>query len=766
MRTYLFLAVWAVLLACAGYIVSEKMQIGSDLRLFLPQPQNRAERILLEELKEGPGTRLLLVSLSGASPSQLASASERLATALRSNAVFARVENGILHTDDGTQRLAFAHRYLLTPRPGGCACDKDSLHKELEQRLDELASPAGAVAQDLLMRDPSGEIQAIIDAWLPVHQPQLLDGVWFSQDSARALLLIQTTAPGFDADQQHVALDTIGATMKRIDREGHIKLEITGPGAFTALLEKNTRDDINLLGTIETIGSLTFLFVVLRSFRNVMISSLVLATAGVAALLGVIAIFHTIHGITLAFGFTLLGVAMDYPVHLMLHVDKDLPPQECIKHVWPTLRLSIATTCIAYLALVFTGFSGLAQLGVFTTCGLLATAAVIRWIAPSLLLQGWSRTLPAWVLKVEHGPSVSWLPLIAIVIAGAAIVFSHQPLWDNNLGTLTPVPQPLQDLDAKLREEIGAPDLRYLLAVSAADKEAVLQRDENLTAQLQKLVADKLIDGFEQPSTQLPSVQRQLDRQRQLPNRVRLQQALTQALQGLPFKPDGFEDFLQDVEAAKHAQPLKPEDLQGTSLGDGLAAKLFPMQDQAIGLITLSNVRDAGRLRQWTARMGSDVLLLDLKDISEHLVERFRTRALIALGIALTLISIMLLAHLRPRAALAVVAPVIATVLTVVAVFNLLGTSLTLFHIVSLLLVGGLCFDYGLFFNRGEESVREHDRTRFAVMVCWVSTTGAFGLLTLSSLPVLQAIGYTVAGGVTCGFFLAYFGRHREASAT
>jgi predicted exporter len=757
---YLTLAIWALLIACAGYVVSQKMEVGSDLRLFLPPPENRAERILLEELKEGPGTRVLLVSLSGAPQAELASASAQLAESLRSNQAFTRIENGILHTEAGTEKFAFDHRYLLTPRASGCACDPQSLRDELGQRLDELGSPAGGLAQDVLLRDPTGEIQAIIDAWLPANEPQLIDGVWFSKDAKRALLMLQTRGAGFDADQQHIAIDAIHTALAQRSSAKSIKLEITGPGAFTALLEKNTRDDINLLGIVESIGSLAFLFLVLRSLRNVVLSSLVLATAGVAALLGVLIIFKTIHGITLAFGFTLLGVAMDYPVHLMLHVDEHLPPKRCIGHVWPTLRLSIITTCIAYMALVFTGFTGLAQLGVFTTCGLLATAIVIRYIAPSLIAEHWTRPLPAWVLRVEHGPSFAWLPWGAIVVAIGAIAFSRSPLWDNNLGSLTPVPQDLQALDVTLREEIGAPDLRYLLAVSGPDAQQVLQRDEALRSQLDGLVAKKLIAGYEQPSNQLPSIEQQQQRQRQLPDSATLKSNLQQALKGMAFRSDSFDGFISDVEAARHARPVTPQDLAGTALADGLSAKLFAIGPETIGLITLSGVRDADALGAWAQSTGQDVLLIDLKTMSENLVERFRARALLALGVAMLLIAALLIRQLNLRAAIAVVLPVIATVLSVVAFFKVIGISLTLFHIVSLLLVGGLCFDYGLFFNRREESTAEHDRTRFAVMVCWVSTSFSFGLLTLSSLPVLKAIGFTVAGGVTCGFFLAYFSRH------
>ncbi len=762
-RTTWVIGIWAAVLALAGYALGATTQIGSDLRLFLPKAETPAERILLEQLKDGPGTRLLLLALSGADNSRLAEVSDQMSNQLRSNAAFTQVENGSLHTDARMQEQMFRYRYLLTPRDNGCNCDSSSLHAALQDRLMELGSPAGAVMQDLLLRDPSGELTAIIDAWQGVNQPQIIEGVWFATDSQRALLLAQTAAPGFDADQQHRAIDAIQQALLQADPSGEIHLDITGPGAFTALLEQSVRSDVTALGMAEGIGSVLFLSLILLSLRHVVLGSLTLATAGVIALLAVTLIYPSVHGITLAFGFTLLGVAMDYPVHLLLHLERDQSAAHSSRQVWPTLRLSILTTCIAYCALIFAGFNGLAQLGTFTVCGLLATAAVIRWLLPTLADNQAARRIPDWVKQVQRAPRLPWLPTLVIPVALLALLLSPQPLWNNELSGLTPVPQSLQDLDTELRTELGAPDLRYVLAIRANSPQAALERDESLSSGLQQLVQQNIIGNYSQPSSLLPSVSQQLERRAALPASAVLQSNLQSAVAGLPFRAEVFADFINDVEASRTLPPLQITDLDQGPLADRLAATLFNTDQESVALITLGNVANPAALASWVNTTGDDVLLLDLKQVSEQLVERFRNRALLALGVALLVIAALLLAQLPRRAALAVLLPVIATLLAEVAIFNWLGISLTLFHIVSLLLVGGLCFDYGLFFNRSETSSAESLRTRFAVMACWLSTTGAFALLLISQLPVLRAIGSTVACGVTIGFIIALLARHVSA---
>lgn len=758
-RKWLIVAVWAAAVGLASPYIARSLHIDSDLRLFLPEPETPEERILLEELEDGPATRVLLVALSGLPAAQLAAASDLMAGRLRHDARFARVENGTLEPDLELKELMLRYRYLLSPRAGGCACDAESLRLELEARLIELGSPAGAIAQDLLLRDPSGELDAILDSWLPAAEPRLTDGVWFSADGQEALLLLQTVAAGFDADRQRIAIEAVQRAVQEADPAGTLRLSMTGPGVFTDLLEQSVRRDITLVGALAGVGSVVFLLLVLRSLRHVCLGVLTLATTGLVAMLGVALAYPSVHGITLAFGFTLLGVAMDYPVHLMLHIEKHTAPAETLRDVWRTLRLSIVTTCIAYIALAVTGFTGLAQLGVFTVCGLIATGLLIRFALPRLIASELARPPPRWLGRVDRLPRFTALPAITLTMAAAILLWSPRPLWNNELSGLTPIPQVLQDLDVRLRRELGAPDLRYLFAIRATNEEAALQRDESLRAELDTLVSNHIIGSYESPSRLLPSMRKQREKQQRLPEPDQLRDDLDQALLEGPFRKDVFARFLLDVEASRTLKPLTPSDLNGTPLADRLAPVLFTRDEVAIALVTLTDVKDVARLAAWAEAAGSDLLLLDLKATAEGLVERYRNYALLALGFALLIIVIVMLAHLSWRAALSVILPVLATLAATVAILNIAGVTLTLFHIVSLLLVGGLSFDYGLFFSRSEATLRHRLRTRHAVMVCWVSTAGAFALLMLSVMPVLRAIGSTVVLGVSLGFSLAFVAR-------
>ncbi|HET7126912.1 MAG TPA: hypothetical protein VFI26_07460, partial [Lysobacter sp.] len=85
---------WLALLLLGGWWLSQRLALSGDLRKFMPAARTPAQELLLDELGEGPGSRLLLVAISGAKPETLAAQSQALREALSKDRRFAFVANG------------------------------------------------------------------------------------------------------------------------------------------------------------------------------------------------------------------------------------------------------------------------------------------------------------------------------------------------------------------------------------------------------------------------------------------------------------------------------------------------------------------------------------------------------------------------------------------------------------------------------------------------------------------------------------------------
>ncbi len=771
-RRLILALLWLAWLLLVGGWVGQRLELSGDLRKFMPDAQTPAQKLLIEELGEGPGSRLLLLGLSGAAPQALAAQSTALQARLAADPQFGFVGNGGERGLDAIPGRLRPYRYLLSPTLDTYAFDANFLGEQLQARVQDLGSPAAALLEPLIPADPTLETLALLEAWQPPHAPQRLHGVWFDRAGREALLVAQTRAAGFDPRGQQAAVAAIERAFEAVRGTSTSELTLTGPGAFSVEIGARTEREARWIGIVDGIGLLLLLFVAYRNWQAPLLGVLPLASAGLAGLGAVALLFADgVHGITVAFGFTLIGVAQDYPIHLFSHQRAGVSPWASARALWPTLATGVVATCIAYLTFLVSGVDGLQQLAVFTIAGLATAALTTRCLLPGLVdadayrdPAGSLRLQRLWA-RIERLPRPRGSLLALAAVALAVIAFAPGAFWQNDLAKLTPVPADALARDARLREALGAPDVRYLLALSAPDAEAALQASERLQPALQQLVADDALAGFDLAARYLPSAATQRARQARLPEAASLQAALEEAVAPTPLRADVFTDFLADVATAKQAAPLTARDLAGTPLQTSVDGLLLVRAGQATALVSLSGLRDPAAVARVAAAHGAQ--LLDLKQASESLVVAYRQRVLWALALAaLALATTVWIALRAPGRVWRVLLPMALTTLLVLAALRALGVELTLFHLVALILAAGLGLDYALFFEHAGEDRAGQLRALHAIIVCSLMTLLVFSLLALSSIPVLRAIGSTVALGVLGNFALGLLiARHPPTAA-
>ena len=751
--------VWLAVLALAGWAISQRLQLSGDLRKFMPAAETPAQKLLIDELGEGPGSRLLLMSIEGSDAETLAAQSQALREALAARPEFALVANGGDASLDAIPERLRPYRYLLTDTFDAQPLQAGVLRDELDARVQDLGSPAASLIEPLLPSDPTLETLKLAERWQPANAPQRLHDVWFDRAGTVALLVAQTRAAGFDPTGQQAAIDAIRSDFEGIVTGTQSTLVLTGPGAFSVEIGGRTAAEAQWIGMVDSIGLILLLWVAYRSWKMPILGALPLLTAGLTGLGAVAMLFDGVHGITVAFGFTLIGVVQDYPIHLFSHQRPGISPWDNARALWPTLATGVVSTCIAYVTFMFSGVDGLQQLAVFTIAGLAAAALSTRFLLPALIDPAPrdfadSLLLATWWEHIARLPRPKWSLAVVAGVAMGVIAFAPGAFWQNDLSKLTPVPADALAQDAVLRDELGAPDVRYVLTLAGKTEEEVLQASERLRPALDTLVKEGALDGYDLAARYLPSAAVQRARQAALPDEASMQSLLSTALSGTPFNDDAFAPFLADVNRARDAAPLTRADLQGTPLAASVAGLLLSGSDHVTALVSLNGMQDAAAIARVAEENGAQ--LLDMKDASESLVAAYRGRVLAALGVAALLLAITVWIALRkPRRVLRVLLPMALTTLLILAVLRGFGVELNLFHLVALILAAGLGLDYALFFDHAGDDRDDQLRTLHALVVCSLMTLLVFSLLALSSIPVLRAIGSTVAIGVLGNFVLA-----------
>jgi predicted exporter len=742
-------APWLALALISVLVLVFNLRLSFDLSAFFPHQTSLTHDILLEQLKNGPGSRLMVAGIKGGSREQLAAVSEQMREQLAANPLFVNVMNGEFR-DEGAGIPEPVNRYYLLL--ADIDYSRESLSGALEARLRDLAFGGGSALLDLIARDPFLISVDILQRLAPVN---MSGDAWFAADGS-AVLMAETRAAAVDLDAQARAIQAVREVFSNVSGVSSLELELTGVGAFGVELRQIIRAEAKKRSILASGALLLVLILSFRNLRFLFLASLPLAMGFLVGLALIALIFDTVHGITLAFGFTLLGIAVDFPLHLFSHSQR-IVGSEAIRNIWPTMRLGAISTAIAYLAIALSGSSGLAQLGIFTAAGVSVAVLVTRSWLPALL----PGPLPRQSADNSHPsqPRLLWWPAVLIL---ALVLFAIQHLssgglWDDRLSSLSPVPESRLQADGALRSAASTPDMRYQLVLSASSLESLLRDSEAMDLLLEDARREGLLDGWQSVSQLLPSQQRQQDRRNAIPDQQTLGRNLREAIGDTPFRAEAFQPFEDNATSVKRYEPLTPSQFDNTPLSSWLDSHLVRIEDNWVALFTMNGLQPA-ELAERVSSWPMEVELVDLQDSTATLMRDYRNGAVRTIAIAsLIIIAILLFQRGGTARSLWIVLSVTTALGVAVASVTALHEQLTIIHMVALLLVLGLGLDYALFLSRPETGP-ERRATHKAVLVCAISTTLAFGVLAGSSIPVLKFLGLTVACGSAASFTVAYVG--------
>jgi predicted exporter len=525
----------------------------------------------------------------------------------------------------------------------------------------------------------------------------------------------------------------------------------------------------------------TLLLGVYRSVPALLLGLVPVASGALAGVAAVSLGAGVVHGITLGFGVTLIGEAVDYSIYLFIQSQQSIADGSSShsgwqRSVWPTIRLGMLTSVFGFASLLPSGFAGLAQLGLYSIAGLSAAAAVTRFVLPHWLPRNFRirevsplGVVASRLLQRVKGASVG-APIVAIAF-GAALYIHRDTLWNRELSALSPVPLAAQDLDAQLRVDIHAPDVRYMVVVSAPDEQMTLGAAERVGAQLDRLIDQNIIGGFDSPAHYLPSLTSQRARQASLPPTEELQDRLAKAVSGLPVRAERLQPFVTDVAAARALPLLSRKDLDTTSFKSGFDALMVHGQQGWMALLPLrasasspSYINDRPVRDAVEKAAPGQAAVLDLKGAADALYSTYLTEAVRLSLAGFAAIVLLLLIALRSFVrVLRVVMPLALAVLTVAGGFALLGRQLTILHVIGMLLIVAVGSNYALFFDRSANAAHPGSvpLTLASLLIANSATVVSFGILAFSTVPVLTALGSTVAPGALLALvFSALLARH------
>ena len=712
---------------------------------------------------------------------------ERWSDRLRRTPGITRVDTGLV---DGARDLTwFADRRLLLA--GGRIdealgrFDGEPLRAALRSSRALLSVPSadvtGMVRYDplglfALVRDELGSTQAGVNLGV-------IEGGYVAKDGRSRLLIAKPAEPPFDADFSRGLMAALDAVRREMTAEADAaasREQSAGPdeerpplrvqfaGGHRIAVE--TESVIRRESILNTFGSLALILPLLYLvFRSTWLVAVGAIPSGVSLLfvLGLLgAAGTTLSTAATASSAMLFGLGVDGVVLLYVAYTSSIAsgadPAAAIDGLrgpCASMLLGMWTTAATFYGLRFVDFPSLEQLGSLighsmALCGLLTLVLV-----PALLPRRpparprRSLAMPAFAAWVDRRRTriLVAAAVTTVVLAVAATRLQITPTLDR-LRSVTPGAELLQQIGPMF----GLPDDVYVIVADGTDREALLDANEHLRADLARTIPGMPVQA---PSALLPSARTQRQRQDSIRTRGlspdRAAAALAAAERDEGFRAGSFDPFRSRLAA------LLDPDLRLTydgyvshGLGD-LIGRFVRKDGNRWLLATYAFPRpeDVAALQDRVRAAAPNATLTGLALVNRELADRFLPEFVKGLSIGtLIVVALVYVAFRNVRLSLLSLAPTALGLVWAAGALALAGVALDLFALFAVVTFVGIGVDYGVHMVH---RYRERGHAREAVgelapviLVAAAITLLGYGTLVTSSYPPLRSIGVVSAVSV------------------
>lgn len=770
-RLGLALALAALLAGMAAYVVP-RLRFGTDIANFLPDAGGDEQALLSRALRDTELSRTMILSVAAPDEATAASAGRALAEALRAHPALEWVRSG---PDPALPRQVyetyFPRRFLfLSDAPEaelGRLLSEEGLRAEARRLRGQLALPASTLLAEVVPADPIGGFRRILERLAGTQNTlRFVDGQFVGGDGRHAVIFLATRSSGFDTGVQRPLLRDVRAAFEGVNgaHGGALALEASGLNRYVVAGEDRARGDAVWIASVSFVGVGAILLLALRSQASLLLTLLPGVFGLLAAATAALLVYGQVDGITLAFGTTLLGLTIDYPIHLLNHHAMS-PAHESARRVarriFPSLALAAGTTAASYAGLAFTSLPGFRQIAFFSATGVAATFAFTLLVLPAFLPG--SRPLPEGsrrfagllgrtVLALEPHRGLLAALAIALGLGSAAALPSLR--WQDELSALSAPDPALVAEDQRVRARVSPFDAgRFAIALAGTPDEAVALNDR-VHAELAACIERGELEGVRSLHDFLWSEDLQRRNWSQLAATPDLAGRVERAFAAEGFRPEALAPFRAALAGGEPA-PLGLAELRASELGRLIGPLVLDLGDRT-GIVTLlRGVRDADAVSAALAGLDG-VRLFDQQGFVTGIYREFRDATVRQLGLGSALVFAVLLARYRRfRPAVAAFLPSTVVAFSILGALAAFGLELNLLHAMSLTLVTGQGSDYGIFVVDSSDRARDFRATMLSLTVSCFTTIFAYGTLAISEEPALRAIGLVTGIGIFCCLLLS-----------
>jgi len=686
---------------------------------------------------------------------------------------------GVVNDDDFEETLDFVYDNLplfLNEGDYNSIQEKiatEAIQKTTADNYKTLISPSGFVARNTILKDPFGisflGLQKLKELQIG-DDFTIKDGFVVTADEKHLLLFIKPKLASNETDKNTAFVTQLNDIKDTLNNAYTNKVSVGYYGAtVVAVANANQiKSDIQLTVSI----ALSILLLILIFFYKKLSIPIILFIPTVfGALLAIATLYFfrgTISAISIGIGSILLGITLDFSLHILTHYRSNESIKELYNDVAKPIVMSSITTSLAFLCLLFIKSRALQDLGVFAAVSVFGSSFFALVLIPHLYKPGKTKVKKAnfidAIAQLAFGKNKTLIIACLLLFIVSAFTYNNV-LFDKDISKMNYQTEELLKEEKSLNSLLNtASKSLYVVAHGKTLDEALSENQKVYTALTKFKIEEKIISYSSVASVVLSE-----EHQQEKVNRWSdfwseekqnfVQEELIASGKPYGFKPSTYNQFydklnmLQDVLTIEEYQQIKALNTQEyISATDNFYTVLSSLK------VDKANVDEVKSF----FKGNNNVVVIDRQAMNETFLNGFKNNFNILLGYSFIAVLLVLLFFFkRIELVFITIIPIALTWLVTIGLMGVLGLSFNIFNIIISTFIFGLGVDYAIFMTNGlikeyETGERHLPIYRTSIILSVITTILGVGVLIFAKHPALYSIALVSLIGILTALLITF----------
>lgn len=649
--------------------------------------------------------------------------------------------------------------------------DPAEAERILRRNYQQLVSPSGIVTKNIIAEDPLGISFLVLKKLQHLQYDEnfvLYDNYILTADHRHLLFFADPVYPPSDTKNNALLLAEINEIIGSVGRtRPMLNISCFGAAVVAAGNAAQLQQDTFLTLGLMVAGLILVLWSFFRSKSVPLLIFVPVITGALFSLACISFIQSSLSVLALAVGAVILGVAVDYSLHFLVHVRYERNVEQAIRDLVRPLTIGSLTTVLAFLSLQYTNAPVLQDVGLFAGLSLIGAALGSLVILPQLLPARLMPAAPAGAFynRLSAFSFESRKPLVYLILAATPVFlfFAGKVKFNSDMGRLNFMTEETRLAQERLETISKSALSSVYITASSKTLEQAMRRHEAAQPVLHRLKEQGLVTKLSAVSSFLVSDSLQRERIKKWETFWTSERAaaVTRVLQEM----GAAMNFSQRVIENGVSIPARQYHPLDTNTFDAIRHAFFDdliiERDNSVTVVTMARVSQENKQAVYSVLEANSIESFDRQLLTNLLVEYVNADFNYIVGVTSVIVFLaLLLAYGRIELTLITFLPMLVTWIWILGIMALLGIEFNIVNIMVSTFIFGLGDDYSIFITDGLQQEYTYGKkalgyVRVSVFLSAVTTICGLGVLIFAKHPALVSIASISIIGIACVFVMS-----------